>query len=57
MRRSPYDLARDPSLWGKDAYETLEKALDDVRVDDRKTAIKALQNSTEQSKALKYLKV
>jgi hypothetical protein len=55
--RSPYDLARDPSLWGKDAYDTLEKALDDVRVDDRKTAIKALQNSTEQSKALKYLQV
>lgn len=49
-------MARDKKLWVTGAYETLEQALDMVGVDDQKIAIKALQNVSERSVALGYLK-
>ena len=52
-RRSPYDLARDSSLWLKDAYATLDDALEAVQVDaaDIDRAIAAMANSRERVEA------
>lgn len=51
--RSPYDLARDATLWLKDAYGTLDDALDAVQVDaaDVDRAIAAMANSRERAEA------